>query len=236
MNNPTILDLRPGDVMFGPIDGPAGALVGVGQMVVAPWRHRLSSRTWWRIRHCATVTAAAALDFVGERVYPLSTGPRVAQAMRTGYEEAEIGTEHWTPDYVWIRPPWRSAVQGEVVAALARDMAAARIPYAFEDYAAIAAHRLRLPVPHLDRFISAVGPGGLPRRAICSQGVDAQLTLAGGLDAAGHVFADGRLAQDVVPSELYLLLLTMPGAVVMRPGAAPVEATGRLTTIPGALL
>lgn len=235
-------DLQPGDQMFGPISGATGVFVGAGMVAVAPWKHRLSWKTWWRIRHCATVTQAAGASMIGpDRGSQVAqTMPMVAQAMPSGYEEREIGAEHWTSDYVYIRPKWLHAEQAEVVAELAREMARRKIPYAFEDYAAIAAHRAGLPVPHLDDFISRTDADGYPLRSICSQGCDAQMSLSGGLvldDAGlGHVFADGRLAQDVVPAELYLLLLTLPGSKIIRPGWTEVTATGRLGTIPGAML
>jgi hypothetical protein len=218
-------DLRPGDLMFGPISGWVGdVVVGPGQILVAPWKHQLSWRTWWRVRHCATVMEAD-----GGR--PLGRPPTIAQAMPSGYEQVEIGPEHWTADYVYIRPPYRPG-QADKVAYHALEMARRKVPYSFADYAAITAHRANVPAPHLDAYIARTDADGYPVRSICSQGVDAQLTLAGGFDVEGHVFADGRLPQDVVPSELYLLLLGLPGVLVMRPGAAAVGSPSSLQKLP----
>lgn len=224
-------DLRPGDLYFGPIGGGAGGLIGAGQLLVAPWKHQLTWRTWWKIRHCGIVVRAADPNF---ELGPLfdghhmvgGHGPMIAQAEPRGMETREIGTKHWTPEYVYLRPQYRPG-QASEVASLAADMARARIPYAFEDYAAIAAHRIHLPVPHLDRFIAAVGPGGLPKRAICSQAVDAVLTVSGGLTPEGHVFDDGRLSQDVVPSEIYLRLLELTPELIIRPGKPDVAPGAR---------
>jgi hypothetical protein len=210
----TLADLRPGDLYFGPIGGSAGRLVGAGQLLVAPWKHQLTWRTWWKIRHCGVVVAATP------------EGPLIAQAEPRGMDLAAVGTQRWTPEYVYIRPAYPLQGQADAVAELAMDMVDAKIPYAFEDYAAIFAHRLHLPVPHLDRFIAAVGPGGLPKRAICSQAVDAVLTLSGGL-AGGHVFDDGRLPQDIVPAELYLRLLEMTPELIIRPGKPDVAPQAR---------
>lgn len=221
----TPTDLRPGDLMFGPIGGlvPGVIPVGAGQVALAPWKTRLSWRKWWRMRHAATVTHAAAEPAARTMMDP--SGVLIAQAMPSGFEEVPLGSHRWTPDYVFIRPPYGPGQAAEVAEHAIR-MAMRKVPYGFEDYAAIGAHRAHLPVPHLDAFISRVDADGYPRRSICSQAVDAQLTLAG-----FRVFADDRLSQDVVPSELYLRLVTWPGATIIRPGSPTIRLTipARLT-------
>ncbi|ARF59075.1 hypothetical protein [Streptomyces gilvosporeus] len=69
------------------------------------------------------------------------------------------------------------------------------VPYSFLDYAAIAAHRFRLPVPGLRRYIASTG------HLICSQLVDQCY-----LDAGVHLFTDGRWPGYVTPMALYDLL------------------------------
>lgn len=203
--------LRAGDLMFGPIGGvvPGVFPVGAGQIMVAPWKTRLTWRTWWRIRHAATVTQSANWD--------MKTPPMIAQAMPSGFEEVPLGSHRWTSDYVFVRPPYAPG-QAEAVAEHGLQMAMRKVPYGSEDFAAIAAHRAHLPVPHLDEFIARVDEDGYPLRSICSQAVDAQLTLAG-----FHPFTDGRLPQDVVPAELYLRLITTVGSTVIRPGSKAVQ-------------
>lgn len=229
-------ELRPGDLMFGPIGGPTGVLVGLGEIAVSPWKRQLTWKTWWRVRHCGTVVQAASdgyrsgYDGAGG-VIVHGAGPMLAQAEPGGYEMIELGPQHWTSDYTYIRPHYEhngpaqpvwlrdEPTQAVAVAAAARHMVDAKIPYAFEDYAAITAHRAHLPVPQLDHFISAVDDHGLPKRAICSQGVDAQLTISG-----FHPFEDGRLSQDVIPSELYLRLLEMGPEMIIVPGSVKISA------------
>ncbi|MEU9117795.1 hypothetical protein AB0D04_40235 [Streptomyces sp. NPDC048483] len=69
------------------------------------------------------------------------------------------------------------------------------VPYSFLDYAAIAAHRFRLPLPGLRRYVAST------RHMICSQLVDQCY-----LDAGVHLFADGRWPGYVTPMALYNLL------------------------------
>jgi hypothetical protein len=212
----TMADLRPGDIMCGPIGGfiPGVVPVGAGEVALMPWKQQLRFETYWRIRHIAVVTQAQEFAV------------RIGQAMPSGFEEVQLGMDRWTDGHVFIRPPYRplglaagpaspesGRTQGDDVADHAREMARRKIPYGWLDYAAIPAHRLHLPVPHLDAFIAATDPDGYPRRAICSQAGDACLTMAG-----YHLFADGRLPQDVTPADVYLQLITTPGAMVIRPG------------------
>src|SRR5262249_2112897 len=63
-------------------------------------------------------------------------------------------------------------------------------PYSWLDYAAIAAHRLRLPVAGLRDFIAST------KHVICSQLVDQCY-----LDAGTHLFSDGRWPGDVTPAD-----------------------------------
>jgi hypothetical protein len=229
----TPADLRPGDQMFCPIGGAAGALIGGGQIIVAPWKHQLTWKTWWRIRHTATVTRAAGTS--------LSDGipPLVAQAMPPVFEEVPLRPDQWNDQYVFVRPPWRYPGQGEDVAGHAREMASRRIPYGWLNYPRISAHRLHIPAPHLDRYISEVDADNYPITVICSQANDAALTMGGGLilgkDGKYHVIDDDRQPQDIVPSELYLALLSMPGSLVMRPGKAS-WAVGAAGVVPPPLL
>jgi hypothetical protein len=66
------------------------------------------------------------------------------------------------------------------------------VPYAFADYAALAAHRLHLPAPGLRRYIESTG------HMICSQLCDRVY-----LDAGIHLFRDGRWSGYVTPMDLW---------------------------------
>lgn len=68
-------------------------------------------------------------------------------------------------------------------------------PYSFLDYFALAAHRLRLPVPFLKRYIES------SKHLMCSQLVDMCYMLSG-----VHLYDDGRWPGYVTPGDLYELL------------------------------
>jgi hypothetical protein len=91
---------------------------------------------------------------------------------------------HWCEGIASLLPA------GADVPGAARGLAG--VPYSFADYAALVAHRLRLPVPGLREFIAASG------HQICSQLAD-ELYLRLG----AHVFDDGRWPGYVTPGSLY---------------------------------
>jgi hypothetical protein len=201
-------DLGPGWLAFGPIGGGAGGLVGVGQVLLTPWRHQLTWKRWWKVRHTGVVATRGGGDF----------GPDLVQAEPGGVQEVEMTTgQHWTKDWIYVLPKYGIG-QADKVAEIARRQARKKIPYAFECYPAIALHRTPIPTPALDHWLSRTDTDGDPVRVICSWEVDAALTLAGGLDGNGHVFDDGRALHDVVPSELYLRLLELGPAEVLQGG------------------
>jgi uncharacterized protein YycO len=65
-------------------------------------------------------------------------------------------------------------------------------PYSGLDYMALVLHRLHIPAPGLQAYISSTG------HMICSQLVDQCY-----LDAGVHLFADGRWPGYVTPADLY---------------------------------
>jgi hypothetical protein len=214
----SLADLRVGDLGFGPIGGAVGVGVGLGEVAVAPFDQRMSWRQWWHVRHCGWVVRAATPQW---RPDGGAVGaPLFAQAEPGGFQVVSM-TEHkfWGRDWAYLRPNYGMR-QAATMGQLGFELASSKTPYGFEDYAAIAAHRAGLHVKAVDDFIARTDPKtGLPLRAICSQALDAALTLSGGLED-GHVFDDGRLSQDVTPSELYLRLLELGVEMVFRPGVS----------------
>ncbi|MFF0183512.1 hypothetical protein [Streptomyces sp. NPDC005244] len=73
-------------------------------------------------------------------------------------------------------------------------------PYSWADYAAIAAHRLRIPAPHLERYIEASG------HLMCAQLADRAADRGG-----WHLFDDRRWVGDVTPGDLTRLAERQPG-------------------------
>lgn len=195
----TLDDLRPGDIMFGPISGAAGVLVGVGQLILGD-----ATPKDWKVRHVAVVTQSSGIgfDFFG---YPKGPNPKIVQAMPSGAEEIEIGPEHWTSEFIYVRPLYPLPYQGHEVARAAHGYVGT--PYSFLDYLAITGVHLGIKNGPIRRYVTT------SKHMICSQLADQAMC-----DADFHVFNDGRLSQDVTPSALYRKLISMPGAHVV-PGA-----------------
>jgi hypothetical protein len=188
--------LRAGDIMFGPIHGAAGAFVGVAQLTLAAaepgliWRQ--GWRKWFRVRHVGVMVDKSMM----------------VEAMPSGARMGPLGQGRYTSEYVYIRPDY--ADRTECAECTGNEVADAAVsfvgtPYNFATYAAIPAHRAHIPVPHLDRYIQS------RRHMMCSQLADQALA-----DAGWHVFDDGRLPQDVTPSELFRAMLMQPTDLIIR--------------------
>lgn len=183
--------LRAGDIMFGPIHGTAGAFVGLAQLALAIiepgliWQQ--GWREWFRVRHVGVMVDETMM----------------VEAMPSGARLVKLGQGHYTSEYVYIRPSY--ADDGVVFMVTEAACSFMGTPYNFATYAAIPAHRLHIPVPHLDRYISS------RRDMMCSQLADQALA-----DAGWHVFNDGRLPQDVTPSELFRAMLMQPTDLIIR--------------------
>lgn len=95
----------------------------------------------------------------------------------------------WSTGKVWLTTDQRQAV-------VRNALACQGIPYSWLDYFAIAAHRLRIPVPGLKAYI------GDTRHMICSVLVDHVYLMAG-----IHLFQDGRWPGYVTPADLANLIL-----------------------------
>jgi hypothetical protein len=196
----TLADLRPGDIMFARHVRPRAAdlLILAGQTLLGQPGYP---------HHVAVVTRAET-PFLW---------PKIVQAMPSGAEEIEIGQEHWTGDYVYLRPAYipRDPLgeqghidwigQAETVTNVARHYIGT--PYSFLDYAALAGWHFGVRNGLIRRYVKSSG------HQICSQLADQAMS-----DAGFHVFDDGRLPQDVTPAALYEKLLAMPGTLVLHPG------------------
>lgn len=187
--------LRPGDVGFGNIGGAAGALIWAGQKIVDA-----TSREESKFKHVFVVVGALSVHTRADEPH----SPRIVQAMPSGAECIEIGAEHWSPYFVYIRPRYSPHMTG-----MAQDVAAAAMnyvgtPYSFLDYVAIAGLHVGIRNGPVRRYVKSTG------HQICSQLVDQAMS-----DAGWHVFDDGRLSQDVTPAALYRKMMTMPGQYIM---------------------
>jgi hypothetical protein len=113
--------------------------------------------------------------------------------------EAQPGGARRTPlatyqdrDTVFVSPAGLTPAQRRAICTAA--CAYEGVPYSFLDYAALGAHRLHLPVPHLRDYIATTG------HQICSQLCDNSYTAAG-----VHLFQDVWPGY-VTPMDLWNLL------------------------------
>lgn len=178
-------DLRPGDLFLGPIGGLVGLGVGLGQLTLGEG-FRTGTLS---IRHAGILTEAAKVTADGFWI----SGPKLAQAMPSGAEVVPFDfADHWTDRCAWVRLPEDYAGQGADAAFIARLMVQEGVGYSFLTYPALAALKLGVAAPGLQRYVdrrearldpelpsgrtTEAGdrryPLDLPRRAICSRFVD----------------------------------------------------------------
>lgn len=207
-------DLRPGDLMFGPIHGFVGGAVGIAQLMLAIaepgliWKQ--GPEEWFHFRHTGLVVEASGwgfelLDSGGVR----GTGPKLVEAMPGGIREIEIGRTKWNREHLYIRPEYAEqrelgySMQGHDVAVAARGYVGR--PYDFATYGAIPAYRRGIRTAGIKRIISDTDT------MMCSRTVDAALCEAG-----YHLFNDRRLPGNVTPSELLRKVIIMPMAGISK--------------------
>ena len=206
-------DLRPGDLMFGPIHGGVGLGVGAAQLLLATAEPgnvlKLGPKKWWRKRHCGVIVASSSSVYAESVTSKYGGGPMLVQAEPRGIEMVEISElTHWNEEYVYIRPVYepgnsfevgyKNRSQGFKVAYHAKQYVGR--PYDFATYGAIPLYRSHLGrSERIKRIISDT------TTMMCSRLVDAALCEAG-----FHLFDDGRLPGDVTPSELYRRVLELP--------------------------
>jgi hypothetical protein len=151
----SLADLRPGDIMFGPIGGVVPGLfpVGVGQAILGETFHvgRLS------IRHVGIVVETgerSRRSIRRRRSHTACRQPRLVQAMPHGAEEIPMTPDtHWTDRHAYVRLPEDYPGQAEDAAAIARLFVTERVSYSFASYAALAAWKYGLRTPRLEAWI-----------------------------------------------------------------------------------
>lgn len=204
-------DLKPGDIMFGPIGGAAGVGVRIGQLLV-DGGFRVGSLD---VAHVAIVVSNLQIN----------GAPWVVEAMPSGARRAYLTRDqHWSGKYAFVRLPEDYPGQAEDAATCAQAMIGT--PYSFLSYAALAMWRWGISTPKLEAWIGRRNKRsltcthiqmssenlpaswgytitGFPCEAICSVLVDQAWSLTG-----KKIFKDGRPHQCVTPSQLATKLLT----------------------------
>lgn len=215
-----IQDLRPGDIMIGPIGGAIGVGVGIGEFLV-DGGFRVGELD---VRHMGIVVEAHPGTRYDVPGYPngVTDTFKLVQAMPGGAEEVTMTYDkHWTRRHAYARLPEDWPGQAADAAVIARLMVQHNVGYSFGSYAALAAWHWGIGTPRLERWIGRrQKPFGvwlpmdvsqdrqltslrLPVEAICSVLVDQAWSLAG-----KKIFEDGRPHQCVTPSQLGARLLT----------------------------
>ncbi len=212
-------DLRPGDIMFGPIGGAVGLGVGLGQLALnEAFRAGRTS-----VRHVGIVVEASREEPPSpEWPTGVITAPRLVQAMPRGAEEVTMRHDtHWTPRHAYARLVPDYPGQGDDAAAVARLMVAEGVAYSFASYGALALWRYGLKAPRLGAWIERRRPPvvlswpsgrpetavALPVEAICSVLVDQAWSLA------GKRVMWGVARQAVTPGAMANQLWRRPGTV-----------------------
>lgn len=230
-------DLRPGDVMFGPIGGivPGVFPVAAGQLALGE-AFRIGRLS---IRHAAVVVKASehlppgtvrfrssgryytpddqreapAIDDRRSGHYEtyetgVITAPVIVEAMPKGARLRELRqATDWTDRHAYVRQREDYPGQAERAAAVAEQLVGT--PYSFASYAALGAWRVGMHTERLEAYINRrTGPLDLPAELICSQLVDEAWTRAG-----KQVMPHGTRPQVVTPGGLAMRLWNAPGAI-----------------------
>lgn len=114
---------------------------------------------------------------------------RIAEAQPGGSRITDL-SDYRGRRIFWLRPP--ATVDIRMVVVNMTQYGMGKVPYSFLDYAALDAHRMRLPVPWLKDYIASTG------HQICSQAMDWCAGRAG-----WKIFNDGRWPGYVTPGALY---------------------------------
>jgi uncharacterized protein YycO len=161
---------QPGDIGLTSIAGTVGTLIRIGQ-----WLNGTGFATY-------------------EHAFLVLPGDRLIEAMPGGARIVPLA-EYDQHQVLYVAPADLTYTERVMICEMAEQYEG--IPYSFADYAAIAAHRLRLPVPWLRTYVAST------RHLICSQLVDQAYA-----DAGVHLFDDGRWPGYTTPGAIYRRLTT----------------------------
>lgn len=159
---------QPGDIGLTSVDGPVGWGIRLGQLLLGDG---------------ATPYEHAFLVLNGGELIEAQPGGAVVRPL------SEYDGRH----VLYVCPPGLVPARRWAICDEARKYAG--VPYSFLDFAALAAHRFRFPVPGLRRFVAST------QHQICSQLVDQVYQ-----DAGVRLFDDGRWPGYISPADLFHLL------------------------------
>lgn len=177
---------QPGDIGITQIHGAVGLGIRVGQ-----W---LNGDGFANYEHAFVVTEVVP---DGDRKRPIVL---IVEAEPGGAHEVPLAQYNHNT-IAWLRCP--EPYRHDVAAAA---LALRGTPYSFLDYAAIAAHRLHLPIPWLRSYVRS------SKHLICSQLADRAAANGG-----WRLFDDGRWDGYVTPDDLWHLALELDAATPAPP-------------------
>lgn len=183
--------VQPGDFCCVPVSGEAGELIRLGE--------QLNGTGFTQYQHAEIYAgslipeAAGTFEMLIRRSgapygWTFSAYPGGARLKPLPCPPEELPGALWSSGAFELTGTQRRKI---ITAALKYE----GIPYSWLDYVALAAHRLRIPVPGLRKYIAATG------HQICSQITDNCY-----LDAGIHLFNDGRWPGYVTPADLARLI------------------------------
>lgn len=184
---------QPGDFVCVPVHGAVGLGIEVGEFLAAKLQRQPAELKPYD--HAEVYVGQP--DKAGPHGYTYSAYPR--KAGETGKRPLACPPQE-LPGSLWSSGLYdpTDAQRSKIVAWCE---AHPEVRYAFADYAEIAAHALRIPVPGLKDAIED------DKSFICSQYVDASWAASG-----VHLFNDGRWPGYVTPWDLAALLLARRGS------------------------
>lgn len=185
-------DVTPGDWAVINTGTKATPFIRLGEALCNVLDGRPGLSEWDHAVICSRVETGSAVALNPPVLYIVEAQPGGAVEVPWHYE----GRPHM----------WSSGIISMPEAAGQAAVEYAGVGYSFLDYFAIAAHELHIPVPGLRAFIAST------RHMVCSQLVDRAAA-----DAGKQLFADGRWAGYVKPSDLGGLLAAAGAQVMVMP-------------------
>jgi hypothetical protein len=172
--------VTPGDFCCIPISGSVGKLVSIGE-----W---LDGSGFTDYDHAEIYVGMP--DTAGPYGYTFGAYPGGAKLIALPCIPDGLPDALWSTGHISLTTGQRDAI-------VINSILLTGTPYSSLDYFALAAHRLRLPVPLLKNYIAST------KHMICSQLVDYVYSGSG-----VHLFTDGRWPGFVTPADLAEVILS----------------------------
>jgi hypothetical protein len=172
------MNIQPGDFCCIPINGNVGTLISIGE-----W---LNGDGFGHYDHSEIFIGEP--DIYGPYGYTIGAYPGGATRNALSVKPEDLTDTIWSSSCIQLSSQERLAIVANAKKSIG-------IPYSSLDYFALIAHRLRIPIPGLQAYISSSG------HMICSQLVDYVYMKSG-----VQLFDDNRWCGYVTPADLANLI------------------------------